>query len=224
MNSIPEKRVCSKCKEEFPLTDEFFPRGKKYAYGLKPRCKGCDAQALKDWRARNPDKVRAQGRRHYQNHREQRIAEVKRWYQEHKSERAEYARKRREENPEKFREWHRNWQARHPGYSAQQRRKGFALNPERYRAYRRKRRALAHGRDGQFSPEIIEGVLKAHTDSKGRLRCARCGKVIKGAYHLDHFIPLIKGGTNDPGNFRIMHPKCNQTKSGKMPIEIGMLI
>lgn len=93
---------------------------------------------------------------------------------------------------------------------------------ERARKARRRARKKASG--GRVTKEDLALILKAHTDSKGRLRCARCGKVIKGQYHLDHFIPLVKGGTNDPGNFRVMHPKCNLTKKDKLPHEVGILI
>ncbi|MFD2613185.1 HNH endonuclease [Paenibacillus gansuensis] len=48
-------------------------------------------------------------------------------------------------------------------------------------------------------------------------KCQECGWDLSGAYrrledrerHLDHMIPLIKGGTNDPTNFQLLCSVCN---------------
>ena len=34
--------------------------------------------------------------------------------------------------------------------------------------------------------------------------------------HLDHFVPLSKGGTNDLRNMRLMHATCNLTKGNSI--------
>lgn len=36
------------------------------------------------------------------------------------------------------------------------------------------------------------------------------------AMHLDHIIPLSKGGTHEPNNVRITHAKCNLSKHSKI--------
>ena len=87
-----------------------------------------------------------------------------------------------------------------------------------------RRWARQHNAGADITADELKQIIAAHTDSKGRLRCARCGKVIKGMYHLDHFIPLSKGGNNSAGNYRVMHPRCNQSKKDKLPHEIGMLL
>ena len=39
------------------------------------------------------------------------------------------------------------------------------------------------------------------------------------AYHVDHIIPVSKGGTNDPINLQCLCPPCNNWKSNKLPEE-----
>jgi 5-methylcytosine-specific restriction endonuclease McrA len=92
------------------------------------------------------------------------------------------------------------------------------------RAEGQRRRARKAGSGGSYTLDELESVLKAHTDSKGRLRCAFCGKVIKGDYHIDHWIPLKYGGGNTAGNLRILHPRCNLRKGVKMPSQLDRLL
>lgn len=47
-------------------------------------------------------------------------------------------------------------------------------------------------------------------------RCWWCGKKIKGnEYHIDHVIPIMRGGTNDVSNLRIACPECNLKKGAR---------
>lgn len=49
--------------------------------------------------------------------------------------------------------------------------------------------------------------------------CACCGAKLGKRFHLDHIIPLAKGGTNDDSNIQLLTPKCNSQKSHKDPID-----
>jgi 5-methylcytosine-specific restriction endonuclease McrA len=77
------------------------------------------------------------------------------------------------------------------------------------------RRTLA----GTFTGDDIEAIRKAQGG-----RCYICHKKLGKKYHIDHFIPIKLGGTNDPGNLRLACPHCNLTKSGKHPHDMGILI
>ena len=88
--------------------------------------------------------------------------------------------------------------------------------------HRRKARKLNNG--GTFTPADLAAIRAAQTDAKGRLICAWCHKPIIDTPHLDHWIPLSKGGANDAGNLRYMHAKCNLSKGAKHPHDMGRLI
>lgn len=96
-------------------------------------------------------------------------------------------------------------------------------NPERYRAHVRNRRAKAKEISGSHTHEDVAGILKAQ-----RGRCAYCRKRLTNRWHVDHIIPLCRGGTNDRANIQITCSKCNLRKSRKDPIkfarEIGLLL
>lgn len=40
---------------------------------------------------------------------------------------------------------------------------------------------------------------------------------------IDHWVPLVKGGSNDPENIKLLHMRCNRTKGGKHPDDFGLL-
>lgn len=59
-------------------------------------------------------------------------------------------------------------------------------------------------------------------------KCAICKCSVKKFFHVDHVIPISKGGAHDADNIQILCAKCNLRKSNKMPIEymqsIGFLL
>jgi len=71
--------------------------------------------------------------------------------------------------------------------------------------------------------EIKEIYRKAKEAPK--VRCYLCGKLIpKGHRHVDHIMPLSKGGAHRPSNLAAACDTCNLSKHDKTPEEIGVLI
>lgn len=50
-------------------------------------------------------------------------------------------------------------------------------------------------------------------------RCACCGTSIRQAKHLDHIVPLSKGGQHDKLNVQFLCPPCNMKKHSKDPVD-----
>ena len=60
-----------------------------------------------------------------------------------------------------------------------------------------------------------QDVLRLYADQQGR--CYWCRTFVGERFHLDHAIPLARGGTNNPDNLRISCPTCNLSKGAKLP-------
>ncbi|MCY4531177.1 MAG: HNH endonuclease [Gammaproteobacteria bacterium] len=52
----------------------------------------------------------------------------------------------------------------------------------------------------------------------GRCAFRWCGASLDEGYHVDHIVPLSRGGTHEPGNVQLLCPRCNISKGAK-PIE-----
>lgn len=96
----------------------------------------------------------------------------------------------------------------HRGRSAAWRR----ANPERHAEQENNRRARKRKATGSHTFADIELLQKGQGN-----RCWYCGADLTDGYHIDHFVPLSKGGTNEPGNLRLACPNCNLKKSNKDP-------
>jgi 5-methylcytosine-specific restriction endonuclease McrA len=98
------------------------------------------------------------------------------------------------------------------GYREYNTTKRRALSPDKAKEYHRNKTARRKGAEGKVS---AADERAQYTRQKGL--CFWCGKVVGKTYHVDHVIPLIKGGTNHPTNIVIACPTCNCSKGPKMP-------
>lgn len=76
------------------------------------------------------------------------------------------------------------------------------------------RRALEKASSGRYSQEDVREMMFLQHG-----RCRGCGKslVVKG-YHVDHVVPLSRGGRNDRSNLQLLCPSCNLMKSDRLPV------
>ena len=87
-------------------------------------------------------------------------------------------------------------------------------------AYKSKHRARAqhYGVAGAFDKWDVELRL-----AKQGSRCHYCGEPLerfgRNKFHVDHFIPLSRGGQNSMNNIVCTCPSCNRAKGNKMPWE-----
>lgn len=154
--------------------------------------------------AANPERIRELDRsRHAVNPERKREADRRRYLRD-KKKRRQLALKWRAENPERNKELARvgtkRWRVKHP---------------EKAREGWHKRRARERNARGSFSAADLREIRKLQ-----RNRCARCRKSLKHKKaHVDHIIPLAKGGTNDRTNIQLLCAPCNLTKAARDPID-----
>lgn len=83
----------------------------------------------------------------------------------------------------------------------------------------RKRRA-AQRANGSFTRKQIDMLW-----SKQRGKCAGplCQAELQLHFHIDHIIPIARGGANEIYNIQLLCRRCNQRKSAHDPIEWAQL-
>lgn len=181
----------------------------------------------KEWKAANPDKVRESSKREYAKpgHKEKR----QNYYQDNK----EYFQSKMHDyylsNQERRLEYSREWKRQNPSYDREyyqataDRRREVARewrknNPERVlennrvRSAQRRARRVSDGEHHTVADRAAVLVAQGH-------RCANCNADLrKVKKHLDHIVPLSRGGSNSKSNIQYLCEPCNLTKAAKDPI------
>ena len=137
-------RVCTKCGEEKPETEEYFHRDRKNRGGLSTICKECKNKASRRWHAKNPERARDRNRR-WQSENPEKVREnVRRWQAENPEKVRETKRRWYAKNTEKVRDKNRRWYADNREKEKERTKIWQAENPEKVKeAARRRRNTLA---------------------------------------------------------------------------------
>jgi 5-methylcytosine-specific restriction endonuclease McrA len=230
-------KKCSKCGELIPDISGAY-------IGVRViKCLDCNREyhrkKTSEWRKRpeNIEKVRSKDREYYWQHRNKRNEECKARHKRNRVAIAEYERQykkaRRSQinlRTKAYRDSHQEVlrKARADRYAnpeiaarlRENNRRWRINNIEKSKMYDKAKHAKRRDAVGEFSSSDIELMLRQQKE-----KCYWCGKPLNGEYHVDHRIPLSKGGKNDPSNIVISCPHCNLSKGAKMPWEwIGRLL
>lgn len=88
-------------------------------------------------------------------------------------------------------------------------RRHYQENTEVYRASRQNRRARRRSNGGHISTAEWQSVLDRFNG-----KCAKCGSADN--IHMDHVVPLAKGGKHSPDNIQPLCQTCNLRKGVKV--------
>ncbi len=208
-------------------------RSKSAEYARRWREK--HAEELHDIQARYREthkaQIKANSAKYYERHKEK-IDEKGKAYQEGRRRAAgipkhvpvpiEIQKNKRKENKQR-------WIDKHPGIGkemAKQYRESHKeeirrkQDTEEFRDYMRrathKRRARLASVGGDYTQADISNLF-----TKQGGKCAACKERLrksgKGKFHIDHVIPISKGGCNDPSNLALLCPFCNWSKNDQHP-------
>ena len=191
-------KICLACKEF------------KEHYG-KGLCKNCYG---KKWRKDNPEYNKYYGKKWYKEN----PIYYKKW-QKNNPEKVKNARKKyylgntykewAAENKEKIRKKNKKYYSENKEKAKIFRKKWQGNNPEKVREENFRRRTNGKIEKGVIAKIINENILKY-----GIITCEKCKKQCLSSYdyHVDHIVPISKGGTNDCGNLQVLCAYCNLSK------------
>lgn len=113
---------------------------------------------------------------------------------------------------------------RDSGKEAATQRAYAAKHPEKRRAWTKENHARRREGKGGRLPNGTVATIGALQ----RWRCAICRVDIKPAHHIDHIMPLARGGRHEPRNIQLLCPPCNLKKGASHPADymrkVGRLI
>ena len=110
------------------------------------------------------------------------------------------------------------------GKEAASQRAYAAANPEKRKMWTRENHARRREQKGGKLPYgTVPKIGLAQ-----RWKCAACQCAIRKRYHIDHIVPLAKGGRHEPRNIQLLCATCNLRKGAKPPEEfmrqLGLLV
>lgn len=171
------------------------------------------------YRAENSEKIIEYRKFHYEIHRQQIIECSKQWARE---------------NPEKRKAAGRKYYNTHRDIVLLKQKDRFESNPElkakkkeRDRKWNKKNPESARERSARRQALIADCEINDLTDQQIREilttgQCANCGRIDK--MHLDHIIPISRGGNNTKDNCQALCGPCNLTKHAKILQDGAQLI
>jgi 5-methylcytosine-specific restriction endonuclease McrA len=95
----------------------------------------------------------------------------------------------------------------------------FQCNSEDWQRFSEIRRARERGAEGTFTSAEIKTLFE-----RQRGKCVYCRKSIGKGYHIDHVMPLARGGSNWITNLALACGDCNRRKGATDPIEFARRI
>lgn len=215
--SVPQipLRRCTKCGEEKPATREYFYAAENR---LRGDCKACVLEQQSAYRREHPEQKRTASRVYYLKNQEKRKADARRWRQEHPKEVIAYRRK---------------YQLEHPDKNAARAHAHYLIHQERYREnarahFQRRKAETKEQRNAAARAYYArkKGAIGSHTAEDVKLIfnsqrgcCWWCGCQLGDKYHVDHRIPIMRGGSNAPENLCVTCPPCNLSKHDRLPQE-----
>lgn len=173
-------------------------------------------------------KIAEQRRQRYAANPERVLERNRRWHRANPGKKAEYDRRHRQANLERLREYDRKrGKARREGGKERERLRQFrADNPDKNKEYTRRYRA-------KKQDQLREKGRKRYHDMGGNgyrrhwpvllkrdgPKCGICGGHLDPhteEFHVDHILPVARGGDSSLDNLQLAHPSCNSSKRASL--------
>lgn len=196
-------KSCSRCKVLKPAELEFFGRNKTRKDGLNPECKKCRSTRSKTAYHKDIEQSRNKARD---------------WRANHPGQQAQYSRDWRNKSPDnrqKQRAAALRWYYENYEHALNRNRDWQQKNPHMLYMQSARRYALRKNATGKITSELVDRIFEDQNHFCFYCQC----DLDESGYHIEHKIPLSRGGTNEPNNICLACPKCNLSKGTKTPDE-----
>ena len=205
-----QTKQCSKCKEIKELTE--FNTEKRNKDGFTGKCTLCISVHRKEFRALNKEAISLSKKKYYIENKSKIILGAKKIYENDKEKIKTRIQKWRDENKEHVANYlkaYKNEYLKH------------YKNTEKYtdsrkRCNARRAKRIFDSSDGSLTIDYIASLKDIQND-----KCYYCDNPLdfkkKRSVHMDHYMPISKGGKHSVGNVVLSCAKCNISKGNSIP-------
>lgn len=211
---MPGVKTCSKCGRQLPATFEYFHRDGSASDGWCTQCKACKNAYCAQYREEHREMLAGKQREYHWRNRDERLKRKRAYHAANRETENARRRRLRQQNQKRRQAYQRQYYQQNREYYMEYRRQWAKHNPDRLRIYNNRRRARLLAAEGSHTAEDIQRI----GNSQG-WRCWYCQEDCRDNYHVEHRVPLSRGGSNDPSNIVISCPTCNLSKRDKLPHE-----
>jgi len=163
----------------------------------------------------NKEKISENKKKYYSENKSKIKHNTSEWAKKNPKKRDEIEKKFHAKNQDYLKKRAAAYRASHPEKTNASVAKYRTAHPEVLKIQTHNRRVRKISNGGKLS---IEAVPLIFLRQKGK--CAICRTSLKKtSYHLDHIVPLFRGGKNINSNIQLTCPKCNLSKGSKDPIQ-----
>lgn len=164
---------------------------------------------LAEYYQRNKEKILARSAEYYKKNQDNVSAYRSAWQKKNPEKRKVYSKKYSLNNKEKIAKKSKEWVKKNRVRVNATAMRCYYKSPEKFAARAHNRRCAG----GVFTLADIKFLYKSQ-----RGKCICCKKNLNGVYHVDHRVPLVRGGNNDRKNLDLLCPTCNLKKNAKEPL------
>lgn len=214
-----QRKRCCRCLRVRPIT-EFHRNPENTTDGRSGHCRDCQAVSSKASYARHRTAV-------IEREKKKRLANpgkykdvARRSYQKNINQNRAYREKRKRECPERDRAQKAAYVARNKERVLQSKKDWVKRNPDKQRAIKL---AMQTRRRARKNSAVIGDLQEidafySYVRESDEIRCRWCNcEIPKGKRHVDHVIPISRGGSHTLDNLCCACVFCNSSKHNKMP-------
>jgi len=194
---------CTRCSASKRREGFYHDKNRAYRDYVSPWCRECTkARAMerreernayqKAWREKNTERRQEYQMEYREANKGALAASWKRYYEENREQLLAQGKEHRKRNEQVYRQYQRD---------------RYTRDREAVLAHSRNRRALIRGLGGAHTPDDVWQMVEDQ-----RHLCAYCETPLCGGFHVDHMVPLSRGGGNDWTNLAVTCESCNCRK------------